>query len=181
MVPKGTFFLMIRIIEIKARCHDLSRIRDILHALGSDCKGVDHQIDTYFKVQDGRLKLRQGNIENALIFYRRPDQSRPKQSDVMLYPTGNGSALFAMLEASIGVYVQVDKKREIHFIGHVKFHLDEVKGLGTFVEIEAIDQDGSISPDQLLSQCQHYLQLFEIKDSELLQDSYSDQLLSQYH
>ena len=171
---------MIRIVEIKARCHDLSRVRNILQALGSDCKGVDHQTDTYFRVNVGRLKLRQGNIENALIFYRRPDQSGPKQSDVMLYPTEDGASLLAMLEASIGILVQVDKTREIHFIGNVKFHLDEVTGLGTFVEIEAIDRDGSIGPDQLLSQCQQYLQLFEIRDSELLQDSYSDQLLRQF-
>ena len=172
---------MIRNVEIKARSHDLNKIRNILQALGSDCKGVDHQIDTYFRVQDGRLKLRQGNIENALIFYRRPDQSGPKQSDVLLYPTEDGGVtLLSMLEASIGIYVQVDKMREIHFIGNVKFHLDEVKGLGTFVEIEAIDEDGSIGTEQLLSQCQHYLQQFEIRDSELLQDSYSDQLLRQF-
>ncbi len=64
--------------------------------------------------------------------------------------------------------------REIYFIENVKFHLDEVKGLGTFVEIEAIDSDGSIGKEKLLEQCNFYLQAFEIKDEDLLEKSYSD-------
>lgn len=169
---------MIRNIEIKARCMDPDRIRSILASLGSDCKGIDHQIDTYFNVREGRLKLRQGNIEQALIHYRRPDQAGPKQSDVWLYPTENGSTLYKVLEASVGIMVQVDKMREIHFIDNVKFHIDEVRGLGSFVEIEAIDQDGTLEPDHLLAQCDHYLRLFGIREEDLLHDSYSDQLMA---
>ena len=168
---------MISIVEIKARCNDQERIRSILTGLGSDCRGVDHQIDTYFKVPEGRLKLRQGNIENALIFYRRPDQAGPKQSDVILHPTHTGDTLLTLLEASLGVLVKVDKMREIHYIDHVKFHLDEVKGLGNFVEIEAIDHDGVYDTDQLLAHCRHYLRLFNIQSADLLEDSYSDQLM----
>jgi adenylate cyclase class 2 len=168
---------MIHIVEIKARCLNQDHIRSILNKLGSDCKGVDHQIDTYFNVPTGRLKLRQGNIENALIFYRRPDQSGPKQSDVILHPTNETGTLLALLEATLGVYVRVDKKREIHYIDHVKFHLDEVRGLGTFVEIEAIDRHGIYDADQLLSDCRHYMQLFNIREEDLLEDSYSDQLI----
>lgn len=168
---------MIRIAEIKARCRDLEHIRSILSALGSDCKGVDRQIDTYFNVSSGRLKLRQGNIENALIFYRRQDQLGPKQSNVTLYPTEHGAELLALMEAALGIFVQVDKKREIHFIKHVKFHLDEVQGLGTFVEIEAIDREGTFDDDQLLAQCRYYMGLFHIRDEDLLEDSYSDQLI----
>jgi adenylate cyclase class 2 len=169
---------MIRNIEIKAHCMDPDRIRSILASLGSDCKGIDHQIDTYFNVREGRLKLRQGNIEQALIHYRRPDQAGPKQSDVWLYPTENGSTLYKVLEASVGIMVQVDKMREIHFIDNVKFHIDEVRGLGSFVEIEAIDQDGTLEPDHLLAQCDHYLRLFGIREEDLLHDSYSDQLMA---
>lgn len=169
---------MIRIIEIKARCKDPDRIRSLLASLGSDCRVIDHQVDTYFNVREGRLKLRQGNIEQALIHYRRPDQAGPKQSDVWLYPTENGSPLYKVLEASIGIKVQVDKMREIHFIDNVKFHIDEVRGLGSFVEIEAIDRDGTLEPEFLQSQCEHYLLLFGITDQDLLHDSYSDQLMA---
>ena len=60
-------------IEIKARCTDSRFIRDYLLSRGADFKGTDHQTDTYFNVPHGRLKLREGNIENNLIFYIRPD------------------------------------------------------------------------------------------------------------
>jgi len=73
--------------------------------------------------------------------------------------------------------VIVDKKREIYFIDNVKFHIDTVKNLGTFVEIEAIDQEGIISEDNLRKQCQKYLDLFTISKNDLISCSYSDMLL----
>lgn len=66
-------------IEIKAKSTQQDKIRKILKDLGADFKGTDHQIDTYFNVVSGRLKLREGNIENALIHYERStwlDQSK---------------------------------------------------------------------------------------------------------
>ena len=73
----------------------------------------------------------------------------------------------------------VDKVREIYFIGNVKFHLDVVESLGTFVEIEAIDSDGTIGREQLLKQCRTYLSLLEIRESDLISVSYGDLLLAQ--
>jgi adenylate cyclase class IV len=65
-------------LEIKARCPDPSRIRAILKTHKARFKGLDCQIDTYFRVPSGRLKLREGNIENALIYYKRADQKNSK-------------------------------------------------------------------------------------------------------
>jgi adenylate cyclase class 2 len=73
------------IIEIKAKCADHEPIRQILLEKGADFRGTDHQIDTYFKVPNGRLKLREGNIENTLIHYERENEEGPKQSNVTLY------------------------------------------------------------------------------------------------
>jgi len=164
-------------IEIKARCADLDRIRAILHSLGSDLRGIDHQVDTYFRVPRGRLKLRQGRLENQLIFYERPDDSGPRRSDVRLFPCPDGDALRGLLTAALGVLVTVDKQREIHFLGNVKIHLDTLAGLGTFVEIEAIDTDGTRSPTVLLAQCEHFMNLFGISETDLVPQSYSDLLL----
>lgn len=166
-------------VEIKARCANADAIRAILKSRHADAKGTDHQIDTYFNVPKGRLKLREGNIENALIFYERPDQAGPKQSNIVLHETTPDSDLKAVLTAALGVKVVVDKQREISFIDNVKFHLDTVAGLGSFVEIEAIDADGSIGRARLLAQCQEYLALFGIKDADLVEGSYSDLLLEE--
>ncbi len=72
----------------------------------------------------------------------------------------------------------VDKKRNIAFIDNVKFHIDEVKGLGSFMEIEAIDIDGSIGLNKLQDQCAFYLEKLAIKEEDLIEISYSDLLLN---
>ena len=164
-------------VEIKARCRDARFIRDFLLRQGADFRGTDNQLDTYFQVPQGRLKLREGNIENHLIFYRRPDQSGPKISAVSLYSTQRDSPLKAILTQALGVLVVVDKEREIYFLGNVKFHIDKVKALGCFVEIEAIDRDNAIGPDALREQCRHYMEQFKLEASDLLSGSYSDMLL----
>ncbi|MDP3888977.1 MAG: class IV adenylate cyclase [bacterium] len=164
-------------IEIKAQSTEQNRIRDILREKHADFKGVDHQIDTYFNVTFGRLKLREGTIENSLIYYNRPNQQGPKQSDIILFKSEPKSSLKQLLSASLGILAVVDKKREIYFIDNVKFHIDSVKDLGTFIEIEAIDSNGSIGKEKLLAQCKQYLELFKIHENDLISVSYSDLLL----
>jgi adenylate cyclase class 2 len=164
-------------IEIKARCANQQEIREILIDKSADFKGTDHQVDTYFNTTNGRLKLREGNIENYLIFYEREDKAGPKQSKVILFENQPQSTLKQILESAVGSLVVVDKEREIYFIENVKFHLDVVEGLGTFVEIEAIDLDGNLGIERLQEQCQSYMDLFEIKLKDLLEASYSDLLL----
>lgn len=164
-------------IEIKARCNNPDRIRAILNDHNADFKGTDHQIDTYFEVPQGRLKLRQGTIENNLIFYKRDNQSGPKASTIDLVPAEHPNKLHALLDHALGTKVVVDKEREIYFIDNVKFHIDRVKKLGSFVEIEAIDEDGTIGEEKLRKQCQKYLSLFEIEQDQLVSHSYADLLL----
>lgn len=125
---------------------------------------------------NGRLKLREGNIENALIHYNRSDEEGPKQSEVILYAPKPGSSLKEILVKALGAKVVVDKKREIYFIDKVKFHIDTVKNLGTFMEIEAIDMNGNIGKTKLLSQCKNYLSAMSINDEDLISVSYSDLL-----
>jgi predicted adenylyl cyclase CyaB len=166
-------------IEIKAKCTQPQHIRRILNENGADFKGTDHQADTYFKVPRGRLKLRQGTIENSLIFYERPNTAGPRRADVSLFRTdgAGGKQLYETLTAALEMLVVVDKQREIYFIGNVKFHLDTVEGLGSFVEIEAIDETGGIGPEQLRAQCDRYQNLLGIRPDDLVDVSYSDLLL----
>lgn len=169
------------LIEIKARCNDPLSIETILKERNAESKGIDHQIDTYFRVPKGRLKLREGNIENSLIHYHRSNQSGPKQSDVTLFKTpSDAAALKKILTDSVGVLAVVDKKRQIYFIENVKFHIDEVKGLGSFVEIEAIDSENTqkvMNAEELNAQCRFYIELFNIQKSDLLTHSYSDMVM----
>jgi predicted adenylyl cyclase CyaB len=164
-------------VEIKARTYRAVAIKELLEAQKARFVGVDHQIDTYFKVPKGRLKLRQGTIEKTLIHYHRPDQSGPKQSQVTLHHPIADESLKEVLQSALETLVVVDKQRAIYFIDNVKFHIDEVQGLGAFVEIEAIDIDGTIGLYHLHDQCEHYLQLLGIEAKDLVEQSYSDLLM----
>ncbi len=165
------------LIEIKAKCHYPDKIREILKESDADFKGTDQQTDTYFNCPNGRLKLRQGLIENNLIFYKRANLSGPKQSDVQLFPVKEQSdSLKSILVETMGIYKTVSKKREIYFIDNVKFHIDTVENLGYFMEIEAIGTAGETSVEELRTQCQYYLDLFGIREEDLMTHSYSDML-----
>lgn len=140
--------------------------------------GEDHQVDTYFNVPEGRLKLREGTIEHALIFYQRTDVAGAKQSNVTLYQHRPDEALKQLLTQALGIKTIVDKKRKIYFIDNVKFHFDRIEDLGTFVEVEAIDKDDSIGLAKLKEQSNYYQQLLGIKEENFLAQSYSDMLLA---
>lgn len=165
-------------VEIKAICNDPLFIRKYLVDNKADFKGTDEQTDTYFNVPNGRLKLREGNIENNLIFYERTDQAGPKQSHFNLVKVEDAKGLKEALIKSIGIKIVVQKKREIFYIDNVKFHIDEVPGLGSFVEIEAGNILVDLSQEQLKQQCDFYLKEFSIKPEDLIDVSYSDMLLN---
>lgn len=163
--------------EFKARVNNLELLENKLLQLNPIYIGEDHQIDTYFNSAFGRLKLREGNIENALIHYNRPDTSDAKQSDVLLYQHQPNKLLKEILIQSNGIKVIVDKVRRIYFIDNVKFHFDIVKNLGTFIEVEAIDKELSIGINTLKEQCNYYTKFFEITNTDFINCSYSDLVL----
>jgi predicted adenylyl cyclase CyaB len=163
-------------VEIKAKCSNPALVRNYLLNHGADFKGTDNQTDTYFHVCSGRLKLREGNIENNLIFYERNDQPGPKRSRFQLVKISDPEGLKTVLEKACGVKMIVRKKREIYYIGNVKFHLDDVPGLGSFVEIEAGNILADKTETELQEQCNFYLKEFGIKDLDLVTNSYSDML-----
>jgi len=163
-------------VELKARCADLARARGILEEAGADLRGTDLQRDVYFRVPAGRLKLRRGTIERSLIFYQRADEAGVKPSRVTLatLPPELGPALEDALGAALGVANVVEKTREIRFLGNVKFHLDEVPGLGAFVEIEAIESPDVYTEEALREQCETWRTRLGIAASDLVSHSYTD-------
>ncbi len=165
------------IIEIKARCTNPEEIETILLNNNARYEGTDRQIDTYFNSESGRVKLREGNIENSLIYYQREERKGQKKSEVSIYKTsGESKALKEILTNTLGIKIVVDKTRKIFFIENVKFHLDQVKGLGSFVEIEAIDLSGKVGEEKLKKQCNDSILLLGLEKAEFLDQSYSDMM-----
>jgi predicted adenylyl cyclase CyaB len=166
-------------VEIKARCNNPESIRHYLLSNNADFKGADEQTDTYFTVTNGRLKLREGKIENNLIFYERNNQAGPKSSHFNLVKIEDAKGLKEILTKSCGIKVIVKKQREIYYISNVKFHIDEVPALGSFVEIEAGNVFMDLSKEQLQQQCEFYMKEFNIEKEDLIEISYSDMLLKE--
>ncbi|MBN2601326.1 MAG: class IV adenylate cyclase [Candidatus Marinimicrobia bacterium] len=169
--------MSVRIQEIKATCKNYDEVRNRILSQNARYIGFDHQIDHYFKIPHGRLKLRIGNIEKNLIYYQRPNRKGPKLSEVKLYPVHEPEKLNALLSSALDTLVIVDKQREIFFVENVKIHLDLVKDLGSFLEIEAIDEDDCFSDEALLQQCHQMMTQLNITPADLICDSYSDMLL----
>ncbi len=164
----------IKNFEFKARVDDVGFYEQKLLTLNPVYKGEDHQIDTYFNAPKGRLKLREGTIENALINYQRENSADAKLSEVILYQHTPDKALKDILTAQLGVKIVVDKIRKIYFIDNVKFHFDLVVGLGTFIEVEAIDDKEQFTIAELKAQCDKYFSFFKLEKSNLIDKSYSD-------
>jgi adenylate cyclase class 2 len=169
--------MKLRNYEFKARASNLNMLEQKLLELNPVFKGEDHQIDTYFNVPAGRFKLREGKIENALIYYERPDTASAKQADILLYKHQPESSLKEILTKVHGIKVIVDKRRKIYFIGNVKFHFDTVNQLGTFIEVEAIDETGLTDIKKLQGQCNYYFSYLGLNNSDYIDKSYSDLIL----
>ena len=167
-------------IEFKAKTENSFSLEEKLLSLNPIYIGEDHQKDTYYNVNIGRLKLREGNIENALIWYQREDIAGAKQSDILLYKHSPDEALKKILLKLHGIKIIVDKIRRIYFVENVKFHFDRVEGLGNFLEVEAIDSTGEIGIEKLKEQCDFYINFFDIKSNDFMKISYSDMMLENF-
>jgi predicted adenylyl cyclase CyaB len=130
---------MPRNVEIKARASDLEAIARRTEALAGAPPGVLDQEDTFFPVERGRLKLRRIDAHRGeLIFYERPDAAGPKTSDYDVAPVSEPDRLTAVLAAALGVAGVVRKRRRVYIVGQTRVHLDEVEGLGAFMELEVV-------------------------------------------
>lgn len=163
-------------IEFKARCKDPDRVRAALHNMQANLSGIDHQTDTYFVVPSGRLKLRDGTVERNLIYYRRPDSASPKRSDVWLAACPDPGPLLELLTNALGVRCVVEKRREIYFHDEAKIHVDEVPGLGSFVEVEIIADRNRANEKNMRKRCDEWMRQLDVHDEDLISSSYSDML-----
>jgi adenylate cyclase class IV len=163
-----------RNVELKAQLDDVERARRVARALGAQPGGFERQLDTYFHVSHGRLKLREIEGKPAvLIWYRRPDARDTRRSDYTLVAVSEPDRMKQALAAALGVRTTVEKRRELFFYRNVRIHLDQVTGRGTFLEFEAV-----LKPDQPEEEGHELLRelrgRFNVRDEDLIEGSYGD-------
>jgi predicted adenylyl cyclase CyaB len=130
-------------IEIKARVRDFAFLQARAETLSDAPVKVIPQEDTFFNVPKGRLKLRQLAPDHAqLVYYERPDQDGPKRSTYHIFETADPHNLKTALSLALGVRGIVRKTRFLYLVGQTRLHLDEVEGLGQFMELEVVLRPG---------------------------------------
>ncbi|MDH0735381.1 class IV adenylate cyclase [Achromobacter spanius] len=134
---------MARNVEIKARVDSIAALEPLAAALSGQEPASLEQDDTFFTCTHGRLKLRafaDGTAE--LIFYRRADDTGPKESFYSISPTESPDTLRETLTLAYGAIGRVKKHRVVFMAGRTRIHLDRVEGLGEFLELEVVLRDG---------------------------------------
>ncbi len=168
---------MARNIELKARDPDPARSLKTSLALGAEDRGWLQQLDTYFRVAQGRLKLREQDGTAELIQYERSDEAIERESNYRIVPIDDPAGFKDVLGAALGILVAVEKSRHLLIWRNVRIHLDEVPGLGSFIELEAVAE-----PDSDLSgEYRNVTELREalgIADEQIRARGYSDELLA---
>jgi homotetrameric cytidine deaminase len=163
-----------RNVELKALDPDPEATLARALAAGAEDHGTIEQRDTYFAAAHGRLKLREEEPGGAtLIAYRRPDAAAARVSSYRLVPVPDPAALRSALAETCGVRVEVVKRRRLLLWETVRIHLDEVEGLGRFVELEAVAAPGS-DLERERGQVAHLRDVLEIADTALREGSYAD-------
>jgi adenylate cyclase class 2 len=166
-----------RNVELKARDTTPERSLDVCRALGAVDHGLIWQRDTYFAVPRGRLKLREQRPGPAqLIQYQRRDYDGSRESVYRLTEVGHAGSLRATLESALGIVAVVEKRRRLFLWQDVRIHLDEVAGLGSFIEFEAVSPPHSDLTKER-TRVQQLRTAFHLTPDELVSSSYADLLL----
>jgi adenylate cyclase class IV len=166
----------LRNIELKARCADLATALSAIQPLQPTDAGMQHQIDTYFRVPSGRLKLREiVGVRSELIWYERSNEAKSRHSEYRLTPITHPNELKASLAAAMGIRGQVEKHRHVLLWHNVRIHLDQVKSLGTFVEFEAVMSAGEDEPTAH-ARLKQLCEIMNIVPVDYLDKSYADLL-----
>ncbi len=161
-------------IEIKARARNFDDIRSRAQSLADTPVEVLPQEDTFFGVAHGRLKLRvRAEGPAQLIYYERPDQDGPKRSDYHIFETPDPESLKHTLGLALGIRGVVRKTRYLYMVGQTRVHLDDVEGLGQFMELEVVMRPGqSDAEGQAIAR--ELMAKLGVAETDLLEGAYMD-------
>lgn len=167
---------MARNVEAKARIADLDAARRAAAALGARFVWADAQVDRYYEL-DGARRLKLRTCERApaeLIRYARPEASGVRTSEYEVLPVRDPDAA-ACLVPKTPPLVVVRKRRELWQLDNVRLHLDDVDGLGTFLELEAV-VDATHDEPACRERVTRLLAALGVAEQDCIRASYSDLL-----
>ncbi len=163
-------------VEIKAKLRDREAVEALVRQRADHGPELINQEDVFFTCESGRLKLRAFSDDRGeLIFYRRLDSEGPAQSDFFKAPTTDPDALVAALKAALGEVGTVRKRRTLYLVGQTRIHLDEVDGLGDWLELEVVLEPGQ-SVDHGARIAHELMEAIGVREEDLEARAYVDLL-----
>ncbi|MBS1271160.1 MAG: hypothetical protein MAGBODY4_00289 [Candidatus Marinimicrobia bacterium] len=165
-------------VEIKARVTDPDSLQRRLDDITGGIEVIQNQHDTFFHTPYGRLKLRRFPESPAeLIYYDRSDAPGPKKSDFRRLFLDDPDYYQKLLSASLGIRGVVEKTRRLYRIGQTRMHLDHVKSLGDFLELEVMLEPGQ-STEEGQTVAEKIMDQLKIRKEDLVDAAYIDLLES---
>lgn len=162
-------------LEYKVRADDPKQTEKLLRQVGARFVGTLHQRDQYFSVQRGRLKTRTINGKvHEVIFYDRANRAGSKISNYQVINLRAGTAkeiekLFGLLFKKAKI---VTKQRRLWLYRHTRIHVDKVRSLGSFVELETVMKGISLSAAR--SEQKKVISLLHLGRSQKIARSYGE-------
>lgn len=166
-------------VEIKARVRDLEALCARAQALSGQSGELISQEDVFFNVAHGRLKLRiLAPDHGQLVYYERPDAAGPRPSHYFISTTSEPAVLRDLLTRALGVRGVVRKQRWLYWVGNTRVHLDQVEGLGTFMELEVVLREGDSAAEGARI-ARALMQSLGVEAADLVEGAYMDLLEQQ--
>jgi predicted adenylyl cyclase CyaB len=161
-------------IEIKARVNDFPALQRQVEKMSDSPCQVIPQVDTFFNCPQGRIKLRElGPQHGQLVYYLREDAVGPKHSDYKIFETDTPAELKLILAQAYGVRGVISKVRYLYMVGQTRIHLDDVLGLGKFMELEVVLRPGQ-SDEQGQAIAENLMRKLGIQSADLIEGAYMD-------
>jgi len=170
--------LNIALVELKAKISDIDEMRMKILRIGAIFTRKYAQKDTYFNVDQGRLKIREtdGKEVAEILFYERPDVPEIKRSNITLLETHSPTVAIDLFSKLFPIKNVVKKTREVYRLEDTQIHLDSLAELGTFLEFEhPVIGDGT-EVEKARKLLEDYCKRLGIEKQDLQAYSYADLL-----
>ena len=158
-------------LKIKAEINDVKEL--VINELGGEFSGILHQKDTYYQFSNGLVKLREQNGEFSMIKYNRVEEELDRWSNYSILNI-SGENVEEFFNDILVLEVCVEKKRDLYLYKNTRIHLDYVKNLGEFIELETVSDN--LSESEAKTEFEHVVKVLKLNMKNEIRKSYRDLL-----
>ncbi|MCB9209428.1 MAG: class IV adenylate cyclase [Ignavibacteriales bacterium] len=161
-------------LELKLKVNNFEAIIQIILKQNGKFEKVLKQKDTYFKYDKGLLKLREQNGDFELVKYNRNEKAGERWSDYNLLFI-KGENIEKYLSDLFKIEAIVKKTRNLYLYKNTRIHLDEVKKLGNFLELETVVKN--ISREEAIKEFNEIVNFLNLDLKNEIRKSYRDLII----